>query len=379
MTETTTPTTTETTTPDAPTHRSATDRVSARVAALAKSLPDDPVPDADSASSANGARPPPTAAEGVESASGAPEDAASAAPGSPPEAPTTEEEARRALYAEKLAAIRQRNRERQELGVSARARAEAEQLRAQAEADRKAAAEERARLAEGRKDFRKFFEANGMNAREAYEEMTRQAVEAGTPEGQIKAAQAAWQAEMEALRGEVKSLRQEREEARQRAQAEAVAQAFRADYDDAIKAAEGKYDDLLDAYDDALLDKAEFLRDNPDAFHAHASALKVRLTAPGGRYNMQDILNVLAAVHAQHEETRAKRRAARTAASPPSQAAPQAAPTSTVNGTAERRNAGTSTIGNDLATQRASDGRFIPKGRTAAERLRERTRRLAGG
>lgn len=360
------------------------DNIAARTAALVSAAPADPVPDAESASTANGARPPPTAAGGADSASGAaPDETAAgnspAGPGeqSPPEAPKTEHE----LLAEKLAAVRQANRERREFAAGARAREQAEReaarIRAEAQAEREAAAKERAEIAAGRKDYKKFFEANGLNPREAYEEMTRQAIEAGTPEGQLRAAQEGWKAEMESLRGEVKSLREEREQARREAEEHAKATAFRSDYDEALKLAD--YSALRDAYDDdALLEKAALLRDNPEAFYANAKRYGVRLTSPAEGYRMTDILNVLAAADAAYEETRAKRRAARTAASPPT-AAPQAAPTaSTVNGTTERRNAGTSTVGNDLATQRASDGKFLPKGRTAAERLRERVRRLSG-
>lgn len=363
---------------------SVAENISARTAALVASSP---TPNAESASPADGARPPPAAAVGVDSASGVSldETAAGHSPAAPgggdaPEAPITEEEQRRALYAEKLAAIRQQNRERRELGLGARARAEAERLRAEAQAEKERAAAERADLAAGRKDFRKFFEANGMNPREAYEEMTRQAIEAGTPEGQLKAAQEAWKEEMTGLRSEVEALRKERDDARAQAEAQAAESEFRSHFDDAVKSNAAAFESLRDAYtDDALIAKAAFLRDNPEAFYANLDTYKLRLTNPGKGFNMTDILNVLAAADAAYEENRAKRRAARTAAAPPSNAAPQAAPSPTVNGTAEKRNAGEATIGNDLTTARASDGRFVPQGNSAAMRVRERVRRLSGG
>lgn len=359
-------------------------RIAARTAALVAKDAPDPVPDAESASAADGARPPPTAAAGADSASGAPseETAAGRSPAAPdgataPEAPTTEEEQRRALYAEKLAAIRERRREQRDIADAARLREEAARAKAEAEAEKKRAAEVRAELDAGRKDFRKFFAANGMNAREAYDEMTRQAIEDGKPEALIRSLQEEWKKEADELRSEVKTLREERDAARAEREQQALSEGIRSDFAEAVKD-KADYDDLRDAYpDEQLVDKATALINDPESFHRYAKRYNVRLTAPGGRYNMTDILNVLAAANAEYEAGKSQRRAARTAAAPPSQAAPKAA-SPTVNGTAERRNAG-AVIGNDLAQERASDGKFLPRGSTAGSRIRERVRRLSGG
>lgn len=361
---------------------SVADSLNARLSSLIAASPD-PVPDADSASTADGARPPPASAAGVESASGVPSDDASAgeSPDAPevaasPEATKSEADARAELYRAKLQAIRDANRERRSY---AEAQAAAERARGEAEAARKAAEAEREQLAAGRKDFRKFFEANGMSAREAYDEMTRQAIEDGKPEALIKRLQDEWKAESASLKSELEALKQEREAARKAAEQAAFLDNVRADYAEAIKGASA-YDDLRDAYaDEQLIAKATEMIRNPEAFHEVAARYKVRLTSPRQGFTMTDILNVFAAVNAEYETGKSQRRAARTAATNPSTAAPQAAESPKVNGTSAPRNAGATPIGNDLTTARASDGKFAPKGATAAMRVRERVRRLSGG
>lgn len=354
---------------------SVADSLNARVSNL---LAADPVPEADSASTADGARSPSAPAADVESASGA--SSAEAQPGdadgSPEATIDADGEARRALYEAKLEAIRAANRERKSF-AEAQARLQARE--AEAEAAKKAAEEERAQLAAGRKDFRKFFEANGMSAREAYDEMTRQAIEDGKPEALIKRLQDEWKSESASLKSELEALKQEREEARKAAEQAAFFENVKSDFAEAVKG-QAAFDDIRDAYsDERLVAKATEMIREPDLFHEFAARYKVRLTSPSEGYTMTDILNVLAAAHAEFESGKNQRRAARTAATNPSPAAPQAAESPKVNGTSAPRNAGATTIGNDLATQRASDGKFVPKGSTAAMRVRERVRRLSGG
>ncbi len=343
--------------------------IDAKVSALIAALPQDS-PGADSASDKAAAAPPSGTSSGSESAAGAPDAASSpASPGSSPAAPTMAD-----LFSEKLKEVRDR-RKASVAGREARTRqAEAERLAAETRAEREAVAKERAELAEGRKDFRKFFEANGMSAQDAYEEMTRQAVEAGTPEAQRKADQAAWRAEMaqtvEPLKKTIEQLTKERDDAQRDAQERSFANDFATD----VKA--DAYRELRIEYDDArLLEHAKRFRDEPKFFYRVAEEHAVALTDPSKGFSMVDILNVLQSVQDAHRKGTESRRAALAA---PSEAAEQPATSPTVNGTAARANAG-QTIGNDLTTARAADGKFVPRGATAAQRVRERTRRLAGG
>ncbi len=341
----------------------------AKVSSLIAAMPDDSAV-ADSAPDKNAAAPPSGTSSGSESAAGAPEAAGSPAPpGSSPAAPTMAD-----VFAEKLKEVRDRRAASNVLKSARAQRGEVERLAAEAKADREAVAKERAELAEGRKDFRKFFEANGMSPQEAYAEMTRQAIEAGTPEAQRKADQAAWKAEIaqtvEPLQKTIAQLTEERD----RAQAEAQERGFATDFGDAVK--DDTYRELRIEYPDArLLAHAKNFRDKPEFFYQVQKEHDVRLTDPSQGFNMTDILNVLSAVQAKHREGTESRR---TALAAPSTAAEQPASSPTVNGTAARANAG-QTIGNDLTTARAADGKFVPKGSTAAQRIRERARRLGGG
>lgn len=341
-----------------------------------------PSPTAESVSDASAARPPTGATSGADSAAGASEDVAessesssgSPTPESPPAAPTTHD-----LLAEKLAAVRQQNRERKELAAGRRAResaeAEAARIRAEAAADREAAQAERAKWEGARGDYKKAFEELGLNAREVYEEMTRQAIEADTPEAKLKAMQAAWKAEMDATVAPLQKELAELRDRDKRARLDAAERGFSDDFAATVKSE--TYSALRVEYpDERLFNLARDLRDNPDALFSEARRLNVRLTDPSQGFTMADILNVMHAAHGEHEQGRESRRQSSPSAAPANTAPTDAsAKQPTVNGTTAPRNAGSATIGNDLATARASDGKFIPRGTSAAQRIRERARR----
>ena len=358
-------------------------RAASRIAArLAREAPDPVTPDAESASDADGASPPATAS-GVDSASGASDEAAAGnspvAPGSSPEAPTLAD-----INREKLRLLRERRRDQRETAEGARARAEAEQLRAQADADAKAAAAERAKWESLGKDgsYLDGLKALGKDPRAEFERLKDEAIAAGTPEAMIAQMERKFEQRLselvEPLKKTVETLTEREQRLAAAARERDTADAVKGDYADAVKKAGATYDDLLDAEgEEKVLGAARALIESPESFHEYRRRYNVRLTGAGGRYNMTDILNVLAAAQAEHDGGRAKRRAARTAANPSDAAPATAAPTETptVNGTAAPRNAGTATIGNDLATARAAEGTFKPTGKTAAQRIRERTNR----
>lgn len=307
--------------------------------------------------------PPTGSASGAESGAGESSNTAPSAGGAPAAPSTTMAD----LFAEKLAKVRADRR-------ASTALRDAEAKRKEADRDREAVAKERALFAEGRKDIRKFIEANGMSPKEAYEEMTRQAIEADTPEAKLRAAQEAWKAELAETIAPLKKTIEELTAERDAARSQNADQGFATDFQQTVTG--DAFKELRVEYSDAqLLEHAKRFRDDPRFFHDVAKEYSVTLTNPGRGFTMLDILNVLKSVQDKHREGVEKRRAA--LAPPQSEAAEQAA-SPTVNGTAARRNAG-QTIGNDLATARAADGKFIPKGATAAQRVRERTRRLAGG
>jgi hypothetical protein len=268
--------------------------------------------------------------------------------------------ARLKLFGEKLAQTREARR-------AAKIAEQALSIRQKATEEAKAAADERAALAEGRKDFKKFFEANGMNAREAYEEMTRQAIEADTPEAQLKAMQADFKRQLEDT---VAPLRAQLEEAKRREaeftahqQQQAVAGAFQK------FAADPAYNDVRVEYgDERIFEKVSEMVQDPEFFYANAETYGVPTTGPDGRFTMRDALNLIKAVYDTDNAGREQRRtrlAPRDESSADTQSAQQP---STVDGTAARRNAGT-TIPNDLATGRASAGgtRLTRKERIDAE------------
>jgi hypothetical protein len=226
----------------------------------------------------------------------------------------------------------------------------------QVEAERKAVAEERATLTEGRKDFRKFFEANGMNARQAYEEMTRQALEDGKPENLVARMQEQWKTEIQSLAERLEASEKAREEEkaeRERQEEERAAgsleKQFAWDFRECAK--DAKYDDLVVEYGEERL-------------FTITQNLRKAWTGEGKSFTMLQLLDELHSLQAKHREGADQRRAARTAAAP-TQQAPSAAP-ARVNGTSERRNG--TPLGNDLASARASGDAQKPR-TTKAERV----------
>lgn len=292
--------------------------------------------------SASGADSAAAASEGTHAPSGATAAEATAA-GAATEDRTTQH----ALLQEKLAQARER---RQAQRIAERAKAE----RSQAEADRKAAAEERSKwesLSKG--TFKEGLLAMGRDPREVFNEMVKEAEEAGTPEAQIASLRVMFEKQMveklEPLQKELEDLKKQRDEA----QKQAGEARFGQDFSHVV--ARPEFGDLLVEYDAATLFKVvRSLRDDPARMHENARRLQVNLTGQGGGYNMLDILNVLRAQQSEHEKGKAERRARIQASNPSPAAETQAAPAKpTVNGTAEKRNAGT-TLGNDLVSTTAS-------------------------
>jgi hypothetical protein len=265
-----------------------------------------------------------------------------------------EREMKRRLLEEKLAAVRAQNRERK---LKAEARTAAEQ----AAADRKEAAAERAKYEALRTGtFKETLEALGRDPREVFKEMQREAIEAGTPEGEIRKMRADFERQMgeklKPLQETIDELKRQNEdllEERRRINAEQARQAFFADFDASVK--DAKWVDLRIEYGDKRLYRlVEGMKDNPNALRQHARELGVKLTYGDGRFNMQDIFNVLDAAHKAHD-TEKKQRRDQMQAPTASQGAPPQAPANakTVNGTAERRNAA-NPLGNDTAATNAS-------------------------
>jgi hypothetical protein len=273
-------------------------------------------------------------------------------------APDPEEEIRakrRQLFEEKLQKLREDRRAKRLAEEAAEAKKQAEEAKAAAE-------RERAEIAEGRKDFRKFFELNGMDARKAYEEMTKQALEAGTPEAQIRAMQEAWKAEIEAIKREfaesTKGLREQLEQMKAR-EAELVRQAHeRAVFDAYMQAVEkDEFVDLRAEYGDQ--DIYSLLRDwdsNPDAFYAAAETHGIALSTPGQGFTVEEALRVIKAAHEKDLALKAERRSklgkTRTGGITPPSAAQNGA-----SGASAPKTPGQPTITNDLVSSRASPGR----------------------
>lgn len=331
-------------------------------------------PAADSVPDKEAGAPPTGSASGAESAAGATGEAGRSsptAPASPPAATTMAD-----LFAEKLAKVREQRQASTQVQQAKAQREHAARIAAEAAEDRKAAAEERARwenLKSG--NILETLKAAGRDPAQAFAEMQREAIEAGTPEAQLKRMRAEMDRQLaetvEPLQKTIEELKAERDAARASTQESAFASDFQKDIGGEA------YRELRIEYpDDRLLAHAKNFRDNPKFFYSVADEHKVRLTSPGDGFTMVDILNTLRAVQDAHRAGTESRRAA--LAPPPSGETQQSATSPTVNGTAERRNAGATTIGNDLTTARAADGKFVPKGSTAAQRLRERTRRIAG-
>lgn len=290
-------------------------------------------------------------------------------PGTVAEAPTTEaappdpeaevRSKRIALLEEKLA--RQRE-ERQ----AARLAEEAARLKKEAAAEREAAAKERADLAEGKKNYKKFFEANGMNAEQAYRELYREMMEAGTPEAQIRQMQDAFKAQQDTLKSEIEAKVAPLQEELERLRAEKAEQAEQLRQQKLVQmyGSESSDESFLEVRaeygDQEVFNLVRDWDNNPEALFDAAQKYGVSLANPGEGFTMREALSVIKAVYDQ-DRTQKEQRRARLLPPRTEPADPQPAErTRTVNGTSERRNAG-KTITNDLASTRASSGRQLTR------------------
>lgn len=267
-------------------------------------------------------------------------DAAPAEPETAEQAETKARAARVALFEEKLAHAREKR--------------QSQRLAEQAKADRKAAKEEREAAAAGRAKFdgintvgkiRETLTHMGVNPREHWEAMNKEAIEASTPEAQAKRDEAAREkalAERFApMEQELAQLKAERAQYAAQAHENNVVNGFQR------AVADPAFADLRIEYpDEILLDHARHYDKHPAELRQHARDYGVQLTAPEKGFTMHELLQVLSAAQAAHNDGVQKRRAAQRPAEP------QSAPP-TVNGTAPRRPAA-SAVGNDLASTRAS-------------------------
>lgn len=210
----------------------------------------------------------------------------------------------------------------------------------------------------------------GRDPRAEWEAMNREAIEAGTPEAQIRVMRAEHERKVAELNAKIEAAQKqndERERAREEREKQFAAQqarhAFQADF---YKTVQGQaYTNLRVEYDDAdLLHFAEGFRQNPRSLFDTAKKYSVQLTNPGKSFTMPDVLNVLQAVQDAHEAKREARRAKLQAPASPGKPGTKVP---TVNGTSAAK-AGT-TVGNDLASTRATDGsrRLSRKERIAQE------------
>jgi hypothetical protein len=259
--------------------------------------------------------------------------------------------AKRAVIEEKLAAQREKR-------MSARLQQQAAEDRRIAAAEREAATKERARydsLKQG--TFRETIAALGRDPREVFEEMQREAIEASTPEAELKRLRADFEKQMgeklQPLQETIEELRREREALAAQANHSRMVGAFQSEV------ADPAYIDLRAEYDDAGL--FAYVRDfvkNPQSLIAAAREYGVQLTDPSQGFTMREILNVLKSAQDAHDRGKQERRSKFLPASAPGQTQPGKPPT--VNGTAARSNAGTP-IGNDLADERAAPPRKLSR------------------
>jgi hypothetical protein len=251
--------------------------------------------------------------------------------------------ARLALFEEKLTASREK---RMSQRLAERAKAE----RKAAAEDRKAAAAERAKydgLKEG--SYKDTLTALGRDPLKSFEEMQREAIEYSTPEAAEKRARAELDEKFAKQQARIDALEKERADAlaeqQERSERSRLVTHFQETVaDPAFKALRLEYPD------EALLEHAEYYAKpaHTAELRTHAKTYGIRLTDPQGRFTMHELLQVLSAAQAAHDAGKQ----ARLAATAPPEAQPGKSPT--VNGTAERRNAGTVT--NELASARALPG-----------------------
>lgn len=271
--------------------------------------------------------------------------------------------ARAALIRERLAEQRER---REATKLSAQAKADREE----AARDREAAKGDRSKweaLKQG--SFREGIAALGRDPSEVFAEMQREAIEASTPEAEIKRMRADFERQigekLAPLQETIESLKAEKVEANAVAYHHALTSAF------SQEAQDPEFVGLRTEYEDsALLGYVQEFDRNPDSFYAAAKAYGVRLTDPSQGFTMREILTVLKAAQDAHDQGKTARRAR---LQPQAHQAASSAPTRTVNGTAERRNAG-STIDPDLAGERASTS---DRKLSRSERIQQEVDRLS--
>lgn len=285
---------------------------------------------------------PAPAAEPVVTETAAPETTTDTVEAAPEDAARA---ARLKLYEEKLAASREKRT--------------AQRLEERARAERKAASQERKSAAEyaaterakydGLKagSFKETIQKLGHDPAKVFAEMTREAIEASTPEAAARRQQETIDAALKAQQERIDALEAERTQERQAAQSRAHAVQMHTHFQAAL--ADPAFTDLRIEYpDEALLDHAQYYDKHPGELRQHAASYGVKLTQPQKGFTMHELLQVLSAAQAAHNAAKQ----ARAAAIRPTQAEPGRTPT--VNGTADRRNAGTVT--NELAQTRASSG-----------------------
>ncbi len=281
----------------------------------------------------------------------------------PPDPEAEERKTRHALLREKL-------REQSERRRASQLEAQARQREREAQADREAARKERSKweaLKSG--NFKAAVTELGLNPLDVFNEMQREAIEASTPEAQIKAMRADFERQMgeklTPLQETIDRLLEERKELAAQAYANEMRRVFDAEVQDA------EFTSLRVEYDDAdLMGYVKHFDQHPKQFFEAARAFGVRLTDPAKGFTMREILSVLKAAQVAHE-TGKKQRGEKYA--PPAPAAPSAPKTPTVNGTAEVRDAGT-TIPSDLAGERAAPPRRL----TRKERIEAEIKRARG-
>ncbi len=285
----------------------------------------------------------------------------------PEQAETKARAARLALFEEKLVASREKR-------AGQRVIEKAKALRKEAANERRLAAEERAKydgLKEG--SYKDTLIALGRDPVKSFEEMSREAIEYSTPEAAAKREQARIDAKLEELKARQDAI--DKREADQAADVAARAEQSRLVTHFQQAVADPAFEALRDEYpDEVLLDHAKHYAENPKELRQHAASHGVRLTDPHGRFTMHELLQVLSAAQVAHDTAKQARSAARR----PAEA--QAGKPPTVNGTADRRNAGTVT--NDLASQRASPGPKVSTGSVKdrlAQSIEEEIRRYSGG
>lgn len=243
--------------------------------------------------------------------------------------------------------------------AAAREERAAKRLSQEAKADREAAAAERQKF-EGLKNgtFLDTIKALGKDPREVFEEMKREAIEAGKPEAQIRIMRQRFDAQLkealesvkketEPLKSEVERLRREKEDLEAREKERELMTRFSSDFSAQIKSDD--YRDLRVEYgEERLLGMVRSFLTKPEALQHYARQYKVDLTHDDGRFSMREALTVLKRAHAEHEEQKSARAKSSSA---PSQAAPaQADKQPTVNGTRAEN-----PLGNSPASARSSN------------------------